>query len=255
MTAVDSRTTQRTPSAPARWWNVVKLHQANPVTMLVTPVWITLAILALTVSIWWIVVEAAGGRDEIEADAFIYNGGGIWILFFFMTAAIQAMSQSFRFALGFSLTRRDYYIGTVLTFVLLAAVFATFYTVLAVVERATDGWGVQGAFFGPFILLDAPLWELWLFWMLLIALFLFLGAAIATVWMRWRANGMYVFFIGSAVVLIVTAWLVTQADGWPAVGRFFVDRSVTGIIVWTIPVSALSALLGYLFLRRSTPRS
>ena len=67
-----------------------------------------------------------------------------------MVVAVQAMSATFRFALGMSVTRRDYYLGTALYFTMLSVVYAAGLTALGGIERLTDGWGLDGYFFAPF---------------------------------------------------------------------------------------------------------
>ncbi len=254
-TATVQRTTDGHVSGGlARIWNVVRLHVANPAPTLVVPWLITAAIFLITLAIWGIVTQAAGAGN-IEEGAFTYNGGISWIFFFMTVVAIQAMNLTFRFALGFSVTRRDFYLGSALYFVLLSLMYATGFTVMAALETATNGWGVEGRFFSPFVLQDAPLVTVWFVFVMGIALFLFLGSAVATVWVRWRAYGLYAFFIGLAVVLVGGAWLVTTAARWPDVGRFFTENSLAALAAWTLPVTLVSALVGFFILRRATPRS
>lgn len=260
MTATDTRATStsaptRGATAGARVLNVVRLHIANPVPTLVLPWAITFAIFALNLAIWLMVAQAAGGVDNLEADAFQYNGGISWIVVFMMVVAIQAMSLTFRFALGFSVTRRDYYLGSALFFVLLSLLYSTGFAVIGAIERATDGWGLGAAFFTPFGLYEEPLLTVWFVYLAAMLLFFFLGAAVATVWMRWRAYGLYVFFLGLAVVVVASGWIITATDSWPAVGEFFVTTSPVAIAAWTLPVTAVCAVTGFALLRRATSRS
>lgn len=241
-------------SAPARIWDVVRLHVANPVPTLVVPWLITLAIFGLNLAIWLMVANAAGGVENLEPDAFAYNGGISWIVVFMMVVAVQAMNLTFKFALGFSVTRRDYYLGSVLYFVLLALLYSSGITVIAAVERATDGWGLGAAFFAPWGLADQPLTTVWFLYLMALLLFFFLGAAVATVWVRWGPYGLYTFFIGLAVLIVGAAWLITTTDSWPTVGEFLTETSLVAIAAWTLPVTVLCGVVGHLFLRRSTPR-
>ena len=256
MTATDIRTTP-TPvaGAPQRIWNVVRLHVANPTPTLVNPWVITAAIFAINLAIWLMVVRGAGGRDQVEPGAFTYNGGISWIVFFMMVVAVQAMSLSFRFALGFSVTRRDYYLGSSLYFVLLSVLYSVGITGFAALERLTDGWGLGAAFFAPWGLKDQSLLLVWFLYFMAMLLFFFLGAATATVWMRWQANGLYVFFIGLAVLIVAAAWIATVTESWGKVGEFFTTNSLATIGAWTLPLTALCGVVGYLLLRKATPRA
>ena len=255
MTATDIRTAPRaTTSAPQRIWNVVRLHVANPTTTLITPWVITAAIFVVNLAIWLMVARGAGGVEHIEEGAFTYNGGVTWILFFMLVVGVQAMSRSFRFALGFSVTRRDYYLGTSLFFVLLSLKYSLGMTALAWIERATGGWGLEAAFFAPWGLADQSLLLVWFLFFMALLLFFFIGAATASVWVRWRANGLYVFFISLALLLVGAAWGITVTESWPAVGRFFTTNSLAVVALWTLPITVLCGVVGYLLLRKAPAR-
>ncbi|WP_084130379.1 hypothetical protein [Demequina sp. NBRC 110055] len=241
--------------APTRIWNVVRLHVANPMPTLVLPWLITFIVFAGNLAIWLMVVQAAGGMENLEAGAFQYSGGISWIIVFMMVVAVQTMNLTFPFALGFAVTRRDFYLGSALYFVLLSLLYATGLTVLAAIESATDGWGMDAAFFAPYGMYDEPLAVLWFAYFGLMLLFFFLGAAVATVWVRWKAYGLYAFFIGLAAVLIGAAWVITTTESWGDVGQFFVTTSPAALVAWTLPLTVVSAVVGFLFLRRATPKS
>ena len=257
MTAIDIATGARphTAGAAARAWNVVRMHVANPLPTLVVPWLITLVIFGLNAAIWAMVVSAAGGVENIDPGAFQYNGGVSWIVIFMMVTAVQAMNLTFRFALGFSVTRRDFYLGSVLYFVLLAVLYSVGLTAIAAIERATDGWGVDAAFFAPWGLVDQPLGTVFFLYLTAMLLFFFLGAAVATVWVRWHAYGLYAFFAGLAVLVVGSLWIVTATGSWADVWSFLTSTSLVAIAAWTLPVSALCGVVGFLFLRRATPRA
>lgn len=252
MTAVAERTVA---SAPTRIWNVVRLHLANPIPTLVLPWVITGIIFALNLAIWVMVANAAGGVENLEADAFSYNGGISWIIVFMMVVAVQAMNLTFPFALGFAVTRRDFYLGSALYFVLLSLLYSTALTVVATIESATDGWGLGAAFFAPYGLNDEPFAVLWAVYFGLMLLFFFLGAAVATVWVRWKAYGLYAFFIGLAALLVAAGWIITSTESWGDVGQFLTTTPPAALVAWTLPVTAVCAIVGFLFLRRATPKS
>ncbi|MFW2513813.1 ABC transporter permease [Demequina sp. SO4-13] len=254
MTTTDIAPAPTAAGAPARIWDVVRLHVANPVPTLVVPWVITAAIFAVNLAIWLMVANAAGGVENLEPDAFQYNGGISWIVVFMMVVAVQAMNLTFKFALGFSVTRRDYYLGSVLYFVLLSLLYSTGVTAIAAVERATDGWGLGATFFAPWGLAGESLMTVWFLYLMAMLLFFFLGAAVATVWVRWGPYGLYAFFIGLAALLVGAGWLVTTTDSWGDVGEFLTGTSLVAIAAWTAPVTLVCGVVGHLFLRRSTPR-
>jgi hypothetical protein len=244
------------PGAPftKRWANVIRIHVANPWPTLVTPWLIFTAIFGLSYAIWRIVLMAAGPAG-VEAGGFQYNGGVTWILFYMVVVAVQSMNQTFRFAIGFSSTRRDYYLGTAMLFVGLSALYAVGITLLAGVESRTGGWGVEGGFFAPAFMADLPLVQVAYVYFATLLFMFFLGSAVGSVFVRWGANGILVFIISVAVMLVATVWLVTREDAWGSVGAFFTDNSVPVIVTWSVPVTAVLALVGYALMRRATPRA
>lgn len=246
----------RSPNAttPQRLLNVVRLHVANPFPTLVAPWLITFVIFGLNLAVWNIVAQAAGGVENLDPDAFQYNGGILWIVVFMMVVGVQAMSLTFPFALGFAVTRRDFFWGSALYFVLLTVLYSTGLTALAWLERATDGWGIGGAFFQPFGALEESLNVVWFLFFAAMLVFFFVGAAVSAVWVRWRANGLYVFFIALAALIVGGLWVVGQLDAWAQIGEFFSTTSATAIAAWTLPVTAVSAIVGYLLLRRATSK-
>src|SRR5690606_24304786 len=121
-------------------------------------------------------------------------------------------------------------------------------------ETVTNGWGVGGVMFTSIWFGESWPERMFVFFTLFV-FFFFFGAAIATVYVRWKATGVSAFFIALTFVLVGIAALITLTGNWPAVGNFFVVSGATGTIAWTYVVTALSAVLGYLFLRRATPKS
>ncbi|WP_084106154.1 hypothetical protein [Demequina sp. NBRC 110056] len=255
MTATDTVTTRpATASAARRMLNVARLHVANPVPTLVLPVFITLVIFGLNAAIWALVVNIAGGADNLDSNAFSYNGGITWIIVFMMVVAVQAMNLTFSYAIGLSVTRRDYYLGTCLYFLALAVGHSAWLTGMAAIERSTDGWGVGGYFFAPFGMWQESLAIIALGYVTTMLLSFSIGAAVATMWVRWRAYGLYAFFLGLAVVLVGAGWAITAADAWPSVGDFLVSTPLEQLFLWTLPLTALCGVVGFLLLRRATPR-
>lgn len=234
--------------------NALRLHLANPWPTLGLPWAIFGTVFLLNYAIWAVVAAAAGGRDKLDPDAFQYNGGSSWILVFLVVAAVQAMSLTFRFALGLGMTRRDYYLGTVAYLGVMSITFALAMAAFAQVENASDGWGMGGRFFQPWFLPDASFLELVYLYAVGGIVLASIGAAAAAMWVRWKAYGLYAFFVGLAVLVIGGLWLVSVASGWDEVGDYLGRTSPMLVVSWGLPVTALCLGAGWLLLRRATPR-
>jgi hypothetical protein len=246
-----------TPPAPSsRILNVVRLHLANPRNIVVMPLLILATIFLVNLSIWWIVLSAIDDpATRAEAsEGFGYNGATTFIFVYMMVVAVMSMNQTFNFALGMSITRREYYLGTSLTFVVLSAFFTAVLTLAAALETATSGWGVSGRMFTAVYFGDDSWWQRSLVYLAAFLFFFFFGAAVATIYVRWKATGLTIFFVVLAFSLVGLVALVTFTDSWPTFGQWFVDNGAIGAAAWSLPVTALSAVAGYLLLRRATPR-
>lgn len=131
------------PHAPAgafgRIWSVVKLNFANPWPAIVLP-WIIQGVIFLANVAIWLIIDRSVGDAADRADAsegFGWSGASLYIFVYMMVVAVQSMNLTFPFAQGYGVTRRDYYLGASLTFVLLAAMWSVGLTILAVIEQAT----------------------------------------------------------------------------------------------------------------------
>jgi hypothetical protein len=245
-------------TAVTRITRVVRLNLANPWNTLILP-WIVIAsIFALSYGIWIIVFASTEGVSQAHAsEGLQYSGASSWIFFYMMVVAVQAINFTFPLALGFGSTRRDFYLGSALTFVLLSAGYAVALTILSAIESATNGWGVGGTMFTAVYFggREVEIWQRLVIFFCVMLFFFFVGAAVATVFVRWRATGLVLFFIAIGALLVGAIALITLSDSWGAIGEFFATSQAIGIALWSLILTAIAGFAGYLVLRRTTPRS
>ncbi len=244
------------PAFSGRVASVVRLHLANPWTTIILP-WMILGIIFVANLLVWLLIFAATPASEHPdiAQGLQYSGATLYIFVYMMVVAIQAMNATFSFALGFGVTRRDYYLGTAVTFVGLAAMYAVGLTLLSVLEELTGGWGLGGRMFTAVYYGSGPAWERLLVFFVAYLFFFFVGAAIATVYVRWKAFGITVFFVAIGFLLIGVGALVVLTDAWGAIGAYFTAAGVLGSYATSLVVTVIAAVAGFVILRRATPRS
>lgn len=258
-------TASLTATAPAarplgrRLWNVARLHAANPFTIFWTPLLVVGLIFLANWVIWWVIRTVSNGDQESVANVsqgFQYSGATLWIFVYMMVIAIMAMNLSFSFALGFGSTRRDYVIGSVLTFVALAVLYSAVFVLLTAIETWTNGWGLGGAMFNAIYFgVDSP-WWLRAFHVFALFLFFFaLGSAFGAMYVRWKARGLILFFSLLSLLVLGGVALLTASGSWGAVGDFFVSVGFTGAYALSLIVSGVAVVAAYLILRKATPRS
>jgi hypothetical protein len=249
-------TTVRPPaSAVGRIVNVVRLHLTNPWTTIILPWIILIAILLANIAIWWLILSNTPTADIADVkEGLGYSGASTYIFVYIMVVAVQAIAVTFPFALGYGVTRRDYYLGTALTFLGLSAMFSIGLTILSLIEDATHGWGLGGRMFTTFYYGDAWPQRLFIYFAAFL-FFFFVGMAAASLWVRWKANGLIGFFLGLGVVVIGGAALLTVTQNWGAFGSFFANAGFVGSFAWSLVISAIAAIGGFFVLRRATPKN
>lgn len=256
MTTIEST---RATSAPAangsRILSVMKLLLANPWTTIVLP-WIILAIIFLAnLAVWAIIFSAVGDEDAQDvSEGLQWSGASVYIFVYMAVVAVQAITVTFPLALGYGATRRDFYLGSALTFVLLSAMYSVGLAILATIEEATNGWGFGGRMFTAAYFGDGGVVERLFIYFAAFLFFFFVGAAIATVYVRWKVNGMVVFFTTVGALVIGAAALITVTGSWPAVGGFFATAGFVGSYAGSLVVTAIAAVTGFFILRRATPK-
>jgi hypothetical protein len=256
MTTVTMDQTTTPAGAFARIWAVVKLNLANPWTAIWFP-WIILGVIfTVNYAIWIIIARATSGEDRADAtEGMSYSGASLFIFVYMMVVAVQTVNLTFPFALGYGVTRRDFYLGSALTFVLLAAMYSIGLGTLSVIEQATNGWGLGGRMFTAIYFGDGPWFErLWIFFVTFL-FFLFVGAVAAAIYVRWKSNGIITFFLGLGVLLVGLAALFTFTETWHLVGEFFARWGVLGAYTWSLVLTAIAAIAGFFVLRRATPKN
>jgi hypothetical protein len=169
-------------------------------------------------------------------------------------AYVQLFSRGFPFALGMSVTRRAYYLGTWLYVVLQALVYGAVLLGLRLLEEATGGWGVSLEFFSlSFVRADdvALQYAVFVVPFLLVA---GLAGCIGLVVTRWSYNGVFALVAGAVLVPGVLAFLVDRFGWWREIGDWFAGQSPAALFAgWPLPIVAVLALLGYATIRRATP--
>jgi len=242
------------PSAFNRVWNVVRLHMISKNTFIVIPWLILFGAMAVSLIIPLLLAFNGVPREEFEKGA-VNSWAVLSPMWYLCAVAVLAIAQFFPFSLGFGVTRRDFYLGTSLVFLMSSVPTAAVLATLGALETATDGWGL-GARMYTALFFDQGSWIANFFIFAVIQLgILFVGAAIATVYMRWRMWGMLVFWLGAVVAIVLALSAITLTDSWPVVGETLANLGVIGIFAWTLVPVALAGFAGFFILRRATPKN
>jgi hypothetical protein len=258
MTAIapEAANLRTTPASAHRIWRVVRLNLVNKWTTIWVPVMIMGFIWLVNYLIWWIIWAATPAAERAHAmDGTQWSGGGFYVFVYMLVVGIQVISMTFPFALGYSVTRRDFWIGSALTFLMLSAGYAVGFTILSFIEEWTNGWGLGGHLFTSVYFGGGGFWERLFIVFVTMAFFFFIGATSGTLFMRWRVNGLLIAAALLVLLLVGAVALITFTDSWPAVGDWFLRMGPTGVVAWLLVPTAIAALAGFFILRKSTPKS
>ena len=254
-TSTASFTTVTPTTELQRIGRVVRLHFTNLWTTITLP-WIILGVIfAANLAIWMLIYFAqtdAGDRADV-GKGMQYSGSSFYIFVYMLVVAIQAINITFPFALGYGVTRRDYYLGTAVQFVILSAIYSIGLTLLGIIERLTNGWGIGGRMFTAVYFGDNWLQNLYIFFVGML-FFFFVGSAFGAVFVRWKGTGLTFLFIGLAALAIGVLALVGLTNSWAAVGGFFATAGLVGSLSWSLVLTAIAGVSAFFVLRRATPR-
>lgn len=255
MTTSTLPATTQAPSALTRILNVSRLHFVNKGQIVVVPWMIMSFIFILSLLIGLIVRASFSSQTLAEGEGTIeYGGAAGFFLIYMLVIAVMSISQTFPFAQSYSVTRRDFYLGTILAFGILTVLYSLAITLLGWIEDLTGGWGLNVNLFSPEYL-SPNLAERLYVTLVLFLFFFMMGMATASVYVRWKSNGMLVFFGAITLLILGLAALATFTSSWPAVGAWFDTMGLLGIVTWTLVPTALAAITGFLLLRRAIPRN
>ncbi|GGH51444.1 hypothetical protein [Microbacterium album] len=244
MTAVQERA-QR-PTSPARTLNVVRLQFINRQTF----VWVPLIVLGgawtIMLLIFWIVDTASGGA----ARGVVVNGAAQAPLWYFLVVGTQAMTLTFPFSQAMSLTRREFFVGSLAAAAVSAAGIAVLFVLIGLLELATDGYGVRGHFAYLEWVWEAGPLAAWLAYFTMTMLFFVVGFWFSTLYKRFSSVGLTLAILAVTLLLVGFAALVTFQQAWPQVWQWILDTGALGLTLWGILLTAVLAAGSYLTLRR-----
>lgn len=230
----------------SRLLTAARLHLVNPLVMIGIP-WLVAGI-AFAINLALYALTDAGEQENAIT-------GGISSLYItVLVVFVQAVTQLLPFAMGMSLSRRTFYLGTALVAVAQSLYYGIALATLTAVEGATGGWGVDLAFWAPagMDVDDFALQVLVSGGPMLAATFLGLG--IGVVMKRWGQLGMWGLIVGAVVLLGAAAVLVTWLEAWGDLGAWLGDRSA-GTLAAGLPALLAVVLAGLSWggIRRAVP--
>ncbi|GAA1748455.1 ABC transporter permease [Luedemannella helvata] len=209
--------------------------------------WVILATaFVINVALFSVIGDDIPGGPKTGALASIY----------LTAAAVGAVlvHQHLPFMLGFGVTRRTFFTATTVLTAAWSLGSGVVLYLLALIERATDGWGIRMSFFDlPFLARDNPPLQIIEYAVTLLAL-VFCGFTLGAIILRFGATGFWIFTVAAIVALGAAAILITWQRWWGALIGFFADQPTAVLLtVWPVAIAAVAAAGSWLIIRRVTP--
>ena len=163
----------------------------------------------------------------------IYTGGLVSLYVFMLICGALSMTRSLPFGLMMGVSRRTYYAGTTLLVLSLGVVYGLGLTLLQLMERATNGWGLRLHYFRVPWIMDGPWYETWLTSFVLLVVFVLYGMWYGLVFRRWSMPGLIAFVAAQILVALLAVVAVSATSSWSGVGHFFTTvtaLALTGVL-------------------------
>lgn len=229
-----------------RTLNVVRMQLVNRQTYIWVPLIVLGGALAITLVIYGMLYSA--GIDEPK-----YGGGAQAPLWTFLVVGVQALTLSFPFSQAMSVTRREFYLGTLLTAAMTSAVLGVIFVLGGLFERATNGWGMNGYFFYLDWIWEAgPLAAGFVFFVITM-LFFVIGFWAATIYKRFGTAWVAIILSAAGLALAGIAWLITLGEAWVPVIEWILTQGALGLAAWGVLLIAVLAVTSWATLRRAIP--
>jgi len=229
-----------------RTLNVIRMQLVNRQTYLWVPVIVLAGSLVITLAIYGI-ISSAGVQTAM------YGGGAQAPLWYFAVVGAQALSFTFPFSQAMSVTRREFFFGTMLTAMMTSALLAIVFVIGGLLEEATGGWWMNGYFFYLPWIWDAGPAAAGVFFFALALLFFIVGFWGATIFKRWGTAVLVSTILAIALVLVGLLWLVGRMNAWAAVFEWIGAQGALGLSLWGLLLVAVLAGTSLLTLRRTVP--
>ncbi|WET77879.1 ABC transporter permease [Amycolatopsis sp. QT-25] len=222
---------------------VARYHLVDRLQFVVLPVGVTLFAFLVNLTIFAVLPETPEEN---------YSGGLLTLYVFMLVCGALSMTKSLPFGLALGVSRRSYYLGTILLVAGLAGLYAVGIVVFQAIEEATGGWGVGLNYFRVPWLLNGPWYLTLLTSFVLLTLMFVYGMWYGLIYRRAAVVGVVLFAAAQVLVLVGGVLLLSWTDSWPKLGTFFSTLTVGGVTGVLALLVGVAGAGGFATMRRVT---
>ncbi|MGY1815087.1 hypothetical protein [Blastococcus sp. SYSU D00820] len=222
-----------------------RLHTVNPLVILGVP-WLVVGIsFAINLAVFHL--TPAGDGDG-------FSGGVLALYITVLVVYVQSVTQLLPFAIGVSISRRAFYLGTALVAVVQSLGYGIVLSALVALEDATGGWGADLQYWAPGVFeAGNPVLQVLYSGAPMLAA-MCIGIGMGVVHQRWGQTGTWGLIIGTLVLFGGLAVLITWLEAWGSVVDWFAAQSTTTLTVGVpLAIAVAAALAAYPGVRRVVP--
>ncbi|WP_181777413.1 ABC transporter permease [Amycolatopsis pittospori] len=223
--------------------NVARYHLVDRLQFLILPVGVTLFAFGVNLAIFSVIPETPEQN---------YSGGLFTLFVFMLVCGALSMTKSLPFGLALGVSRRSYYLGTVLLVAGLSVLYAVGIVVFQAIEKATGGWGLGLNYFRVPWLLDGPWYLTLLTAFVFLTLMFVYGMWYGLIYRRASVLGVVLFSAAQVLVLLSGVLLLSWTDSWSKLGTFFGTLTVGGVTGILAILVGVAAAGGFATMRRVT---
>ncbi|QPE04659.1 hypothetical protein IT882_00310 [Microbacterium schleiferi] len=222
--------------------NVVRMQFVNRQTYVWLPLIILGSAFLVTLLIW----------SMLPLEAMKYGGGAQAPMWYFFVLGILSLTQTFPFSQAMSVTRREFFLGTLLSSAVTGFILSAIVLVGGLIEQATNGWGMNGYFFAlGWLVSGGPLVGAAVVFALTMVFFVS-GFVIGTIYRRFGPLVLTVILVGLALLLLGALWVIGQLDAWAPVFGWIATQGPGGLAIGLVIAFIALSGIGYGLLRRVT---
>ena len=227
-----------------QYYGCLKLHYRDKWTWFYVPLIIVSSSFLINVLVAFLV--SSGGGEKF------YSGGVSSILVFVFVSGIITVAKTFPFAIGLSIRRIDFFVGTTVMGVIVSILFGVLLFLSAWVEYMTNYWGGRFNFFHFPYVNDGTALEQIAMYIILLAHSFILGFLISSFAKRFGGKGMLISSVIIMLVVTIAVYFIHHFKAWMNIFSWLFDQTAVQLAYWLVPFVLIYLLASYILLRRTT---
>ena len=181
-----------------------------------------------------------------------YTGGIFSIVGYILAAGIIVVVRTFPFAVGLSIRRADYFIGSVVMGFIVSIIFTTVIFLMGQLEVLTNGWGNNLHFFHLPYLNDGTLSEQFLVYLIILIHLFFSGFLISSFAKRFGGKGMFLLALVLFLLGSIAVYLIHNYGLWSVIFQWFSAHTALQLAYWLLAFVFIYLLASFLLLRKAS---